>query len=91
MSVLVDVLALVFTMALLAARAAPPTFAEMITLLALRAELALAPNAKVLTGKAREATHGATGVIPLVTDTDPSARPVPAIAAASSYTWLDAG
>ena len=47
---LVDVLALVFTMALLAARAAPPSFAEMITLLALLAELALAPHAKVRTG-----------------------------------------
>ena len=88
---LVEALALVFTIALLAARAAPPTFAEMITLLALRAELALAPNAKVLTGTAREATHGVTSVIPLVTDTDPSARPVPAIAAAFAYAWLDAG
>ena len=91
MAVLVEVLALVFGMALLAAQAAPPTFAAMSTLPALRAQLALAPSTIVFTGKALEATRGAMGAIPLVTDTDPTARPVPGITAAFAYTWLNAG
>ena len=89
-AVLVEVLAVACGIALFAARAAPPTLAAMSTLPALRAQLALAPSTNVFTGKALEATHGAMGAIPLVTDTDPTARPVPAIAAAFAYTWLEA-
>ena len=84
---LVEVLAVACGIALFAARAAPPTLTAMSTLPALRARLALAPRTKIFTGKALEATHGALSGMPLMTDTDPTARPVPASAAAFAYTW----